>query len=122
MKGISTKELELIKEIEEMKMNITVVTETKKNLKVTEQIRKYTTMIYSRVSAKQRAAKGVVMLIDDKWTQNSYTFIDEPIMNVMFRIPRGTPADELNACLKSSNGWICESFHKYESPFVETNL
>ena len=41
-------------------------------------------MIYSGVSAKQRSAKGIDMLTDDKWTQriDGYTFIDERIMNV----------------------------------------
>ena len=46
MRGISTRELTLIKEIEEIKMNIMVVTETKKKLKGTEQIGKHT-MIYT---------------------------------------------------------------------------
>ena len=83
--AISTKKLELINEIEEMKMNITVVTETKKKLKSKEH-----NDLLSKVSANQRAAKGVVMLTDDKWTRwiEVYTFIDKQIMNVMYRIPK----------------------------------
>ena len=70
-----------------MKINVTVVTETKKKLEGTEQIEKHA-MIYSGVSAKQLAAKAVAMLIDNKWTRRieSYTFINDRKMNVLFRI------------------------------------
>lgn len=90
VRGIAAKESELIKELEEMKVNISVITETKKKMKGTDQIGKHI-MIYSGVTAKQRAAKGVATIVDEKWKTRieSYAFIDERILTTIFKIPRG---------------------------------
>lgn len=62
VRGIFIKEEELGKEIQTMKVKITVLTETEKKIKGTEQIGIYT-FVYSWFSLKQRADKVVAKLI-----------------------------------------------------------
>lgn len=88
--GFNIKELELIENLKQRNINIAVITETKKKLRGTKDLKNYT-LIYSGVEQTQRAVGGVGILIDEKWKRKieSYVYINERIVIVRFKIDRG---------------------------------
>ncbi|KAJ4431193.1 hypothetical protein ANN_19790 [Periplaneta americana] len=88
--GFTIKELELIENLKQRNINIAVITETKKKLRGTKDLKNYT-LIYSGVEQTQRAVGGVGILIDEKWKRKieSYVYINERIVIVRFKIDRG---------------------------------
>jgi endonuclease/exonuclease/phosphatase family metal-dependent hydrolase len=90
VRGLATKEMELNNELKEQKINIAVITETKKKLKGTKDMGDYT-MIYCGVDQKVRASAGVAILCDRKWKTKikSYNYINERIVVAKFKVDRG---------------------------------
>jgi exonuclease III len=87
VRGISHKLEELTKELEERKLDIAIVSETKKKNKGSTDIGSYV-MIYSRVPNENWAASGVTLLIR-KHLRNrilGYTWISPRIIHVKMRI------------------------------------
>jgi exonuclease III len=90
VRGLETKEIELVYHLKERKINIAAITETIKKLKETKEIGDYT-MIYSGVPRNRRAYCGVALLIDKEWKTKirSYIFINEGTVIARFKINRG---------------------------------
>ena len=90
VRGLSTKESELVRLLKKRSVNITVVTETKKKLRKTKDIEAFI-MIYSRVQVIKRASCGVAILVDNKWKNKivNYTYVNERIIVLRIRIERG---------------------------------
>ena len=88
IRGISNKIEQLEKVLEEMKIDVALITETKKKLRGTVDLSKYT-MIYSGVTQNARA--GVAILMNMKWKDkiHSYEWLNERITTVRFKIDRG---------------------------------
>lgn len=89
-RGLSNKEIELQKELENMKVDVAIIPETKKKLKGSYELDKYT-IIYHGVPQEKRAAAGIAILTNKIWTKkiHSYEFINERIIKARFRIQRG---------------------------------
>ena len=90
VRGIAGKEAELLRIFEENKVNIAVVTETKKKNKGSKYVGDYA-MFYSGVDEKSRAARGVAVFIDKKWQQGiqEYHFESERILYLKIKYGRG---------------------------------
>lgn len=90
VRGLGNKEAELNDVLRKQKVNIAIITETKKKLKGTKDMNDYT-MIYSGVSQEKRACCGVAILIDNKWKSKivNYTYINERILITRLKIDRG---------------------------------
>lgn len=90
VRGIAHKEVELVKIFERNKINIAVVTETKKKNKGSKYIGNYA-MFYSGVDEEFRSAKGVTIFIDNKRQRNirDYHFVNERIMYMKLKYDPG---------------------------------
>ena len=90
VRGLSTKESELVRLLKESSVNITVVTETRKKLRGTKDIDGFV-MIYSCVQTIKRASCGVAILVGNKWKYKivNFTYINERIVVLKIRIERG---------------------------------
>lgn len=88
--GLTNKLQELQENLKKRKIDIALMTETKKKLKGTQDLEKYT-LIHSGVRQDTRAAAGVAIMINEKWKGKikSYELTDERIMNIRCRIERG---------------------------------
>lgn len=89
VRGLNTKEEELIRELNNQNIDIVVLTETKKKLKGTKDIGNYI-LIYSGVPQDRRACSGVAILINNKWRSKiiSYKYVNERIVTVRLKIDR----------------------------------
>ena len=74
VQGLNTKEMEFLRHFKTKKINIAVITETKKELKGTKDIKDYT-MIYSGVEQHKRATCIVAIFIDNKWKRKSDSYM-----------------------------------------------
>jgi exonuclease III len=81
IRGITGKKEELQTELQKRKIDIAVITETKKKNKGSEDIGKYIT-IYSGVPDNEWAASGVAILIRKDWKNKiqDYTWISDRIL------------------------------------------
>lgn len=77
-------------ELNRKNIDIAVITETKKKLKGTKELKDFV-MIYSGVPQNKRACCGVAILVNNKWKNKiiSYSFINERIVTCKFKIDRG---------------------------------
>lgn len=82
--------MELQKELKDMKVDIAVITETKKKLKGSKELEDYI-MLYSGVPGNKRASSGVAVLLRKEWKTriHSYNFINDRIINVRIKVHRG---------------------------------
>ena len=67
VRSTGNKECELVEETKIKGIGVAVISETKRKLKGTKMIGKYS-MLYSGVSKETRAQSGVALIIDNKWT------------------------------------------------------
>ena len=90
IQGLNNKEPELIKTLEERKINIAIISETKKKLKGTKEIDDWI-MIYSGVTQSKRAQAGVAIYIDKRWKHRiiSYNYINERLLTLRLKVKRG---------------------------------
>jgi len=89
VRSLGNKESELVEEIKFKGINV-VISVTKKKLKGTKMLGKYT-MLYSGVSHKTRAQSDVALIIDQKWTSQitNYSFVNDHIITVRLKTNRG---------------------------------
>ena len=87
MQGISTKRMEVFRELERLKIDIAVLTETKSKGQGIEEGKNYL-QIYSGVSKDQRAKCGVSLLIKKKYKKciKEWQYINERIVQVQMRL------------------------------------
>ncbi|XP_039280839.1 uncharacterized protein LOC111056792 [Nilaparvata lugens] len=90
VRGVNKKEGELMKELKHRKVNVAVITETKKKLKGTKDWGDYVE-VWSGVEQNRRACAGVMVLVDRKWKNRieSYAFVDERAIRIRFKVDRG---------------------------------
>lgn len=90
VRGLTDKIHELQNELSDRKIDIAVITETKKKMQGTIDLEKYT-MIYGGVPMEQRASAGVAVLVNSIWKKkiHSYTWYSERIIVLKFKIDRG---------------------------------
>lgn len=76
--------------LREYKINISVMTEMKKKLRSTKDLKDYV-MIYRGMEQRKTACCGIVVLIDRKWQHRfrDYTFVNERIITVRLKFYRG---------------------------------
>ena len=76
--------------LKKQRIDIVVITETKKKLKGTKELNDYT-MVYSGVPQCRHACSGVAVLANNKWKNKitSYTYVNERIITTRFKIDRG---------------------------------
>ena len=79
----------MVDELEGMKIIIQEITETKKNLKGAESPGRFM-MNYSGVPAKQRAEKGVGLIVDNMWSRKteSHAYVSDRIIMAVIHIPK----------------------------------
>ena len=87
IQGLGTKQKEVIGEIQEMNMDIVILTETKKKGKGEERLGNYI-QFWSGVEKHVRAKSGVAILIKNKWIRKvtDVEYIDDRIMKVVINI------------------------------------
>ena len=90
VRGLSIKESELVRLLKKRSVNITLVTETKKKLRGTKDMKDFV-MIYSGDLAIKRESCGVAILVDNKWKNKivNYKYVNERIIVLRIRIERG---------------------------------
>lgn len=90
MTGISDKEIDLELELIRMNTDITIITETKKNLKGSKVQNKYI-LIYSGVPQSKRAPSGVAILLKKQLKNriHSYKFISDSLICLRMKLEKG---------------------------------
>jgi exonuclease III len=90
VRGICSKETQLGKELKAANIDIAIIPETKKKLKVTKDLRYYV-LLYSDVNRNKTAAAGKVILVQQKWKNkiDSYSFVNERILTLRYTTTRG---------------------------------
>ncbi len=90
VRALSNKEAELEQELDKAGIDIAAITETKKKLQGSSELQNYI-MIYCGVSQQQRASAGVSIWIRKSLKNRivSYTFINERIITMRFKVDRG---------------------------------
>lgn len=90
VRGLGNKETELNNELANKKVDVAVVTETKKKLSGTKELENYV-MVYSGVPQYKRAACGVAILLHNQWKSKivSYSYISERMVTLRMKTERG---------------------------------
>ncbi|KAK4879242.1 hypothetical protein RN001_007388 [Aquatica leii] len=90
VRGLAQKEMELAKELANMKIDFAAIPETKKKKKGSKYVDEYM-MFYSGVRQEQRASKGIALYIHKKWEENikNYEYINERIITSRIKSARG---------------------------------
>ena len=90
VRSLTHKEQELCEELENNQIQIAVITETKKKLKGTNELKNYI-MLYSGVNQEERAAAGVAILINNQIKDRirSYKIVNSRIIVLRISVDRG---------------------------------
>lgn len=90
VRGLANKENEIEAILNERKISIAFLSETKKKLHGTQDLGEYT-IIYSGVEQNIRAQAGVAIMLHKSWKNRltSYSWINERICTARFKIARG---------------------------------
>jgi hypothetical protein len=87
VRGQAHKVDELESELKRMKIDICIVTETKKKPKGTTDY----ILFYNGLPQSKKAASGVTVLLKQSWRNRvrSYNFVSDHIINIILKTPKG---------------------------------
>lgn len=90
VRGLTHKEEELQNELKRANVDICLLTETKKKMKGTTELKDYI-LLYSGVAQTKRASAATAILVKKQFRNkiHSYNFVSERIMNVRLKTARG---------------------------------
>jgi|SRR5215469_12158352 len=86
-RGLNGKEKQLQEELKTANVDIAVIPETKKKLKVSQELEDYI-LLYSAVPTNKRAAAGIEIMIKAKFTKriHSYMFVNERTLQLRYKL------------------------------------